>query len=76
MATRFAVAQPIGDVPPNTELDDFGLETPTAVDRVADDRSGQQRLHGEPSILRSHRQRTRTAGGDLYVLEYHYIYIG
>jgi hypothetical protein len=58
------IAQPIGDVSANAQLDDFSVEHPSAVDGITGDRFG----HSEPlfgsRILRQspqmHRSHPRT----------------
>jgi hypothetical protein len=38
------IAQPIGDVPANAQLNDFSIEHPSAVDGVTGDRFGHSEL--------------------------------
>ena len=50
-SSEVPIAQPVGDVPANAQLDDFSVEHPSAVDGVRGDRLGHSEpLH--PTILR------------------------
>jgi hypothetical protein len=40
-----AIAQPVGAVPANAQLDDFGVEHPSPLDRVTGDRFGHSEAH-------------------------------
>jgi len=61
-SNEVAIAQPVGDVPANAQLDDFSVEHPPAVDAVTGDRLGHsETLFLEPESYGKVRRCTGTA---------------
>ena len=44
------IAQSVGDVPADAQLDDLGIEAATSVDGISDDRSGHLGISQTPEL--------------------------